>query len=175
MTTLQNAFEFHERGLKDVMEDTMEGYRYQTLHDSQHGSRVSNTFTPSGINSAERKFIRSHDRGSVLILHLAKVRMSFKIVKNNAAYGYADLINTDHVTLSSDAKTMFSRRELRIGGKTVEDIDNMAVRKSSRYSHELFLGVRKDCWIESIYLPTSHLVSRGHLLWHSPRLTIVQL
>ena len=55
--------------------------------------------------------------------------MSFKIVKNNAAYGYADLINTDHVTLSSDAKTMFSRRELRIGGKTVEDVDNMAVEK----------------------------------------------
>ena len=55
--------------------------------------------------------------------------MSFKVVKNNAAYGYADLINTDHVTLSSDAKTMFSRRELRIGGKTVEDVDNMAVEK----------------------------------------------
>ena len=50
MTTLENAFEFHKRGLKDVMEDPMEGYRYQTLHDSQmdpeyqtHSLRVAST------------------------------------------------------------------------------------------------------------------------------------
>ena len=83
--TLENAFEFHERGVKDVMDHTMDEYKYQTLRDTNHGSRVVNTWTPSGITAPERKFvIRSHDRGSVMIPHLAKVRMSFKVVKDNA-------------------------------------------------------------------------------------------
>ena len=154
MTTLENAFEFHERGLKDVMEDPMEGYRYQTLRDSQHGSRVSNTFTPSGINSAERKFVIRSQQG--LIPHLAKVRMSFKIVKNNAAYGYADLINTDHVT-------MFSRRELRIGGKTVEDVDNMAVEKVVDTLMNYSLEYEKTAGSNQFI----YLVSAVTFWWHS--------